>query len=85
MNGNGDYLTAQILDRNSLFKHLLTSVYLIAGQFKFKIKSFKVSGSLLVENNYVLIKGDIPFLAAPFKGTIEETIKTKATELLGVK
>jgi len=39
----------------------------------------------LVENNYVLIKGDIPFLAAPFKSTIEETIKTKATELLGVK
>jgi hypothetical protein len=55
------------------------------GQFKFKIKGFKVSGSLFVGVSDVLIKGDIPFLAAPFKGTIEETIKTKATELLGVK
>ncbi|HEY5125508.1 MAG TPA: polyhydroxyalkanoic acid system family protein [Ignavibacteria bacterium] len=55
------------------------------GQFKFKIKGFKISGSLFVENNFVLINGEIPFLAAPFKGTIEETIKTKATELLGVK
>jgi len=52
------------------------------GNFKFKVSGFKVSGSLLVEDTYVLIKGEIPFLALPFKGQIEDIIKQKVGELL---
>jgi hypothetical protein len=37
---------------------------------------------LVVGESEVLIKGDIPFLAAPFKRTIEETIRMHAEELL---
>jgi hypothetical protein len=49
---------------------------------EYSVSCFKVSGSLLVKNNYVLIKGDIPFLTAPFKSTIEETIRMHIGELL---
>jgi hypothetical protein len=49
---------------------------------EYSVSCFKVSGSLLVENNYVLIKGNTPFLAAPFKNTIEETIRMHVGELL---
>jgi len=53
--------------------------------FKFKIKGFKVSGSLVVGESDVLLNGDIPFLALPFKGTIESTFREKAEELLKKK
>lgn len=55
------------------------------GQFRFKISGFKVSGTLLVEESAVVIKGEIPFLASPFKGQIESTIKQQAKELLEKK
>jgi len=51
-------------------------------QADFAVSGFKVSWSLLVENNYVLIKGDITLLATPFNGTIESTIREKAEILL---
>ena len=53
------------------------------GVFSFKISGFKVSGSLEVGESSVVIKGDLPFAALLFKGTIEDTIRTKAMELLG--
>ena len=53
------------------------------GVFNFKISGFKVSGTLQVGESAVVIKGDLPFAAILFKGTIEETIRTKAIELLG--
>ena len=55
------------------------------GQFRFKISGFKVSGTLQVEESAVVIKGEIPFLASPFKGQIESTIKQQAVELLEKK
>lgn len=55
------------------------------GQFRFKISGFKVSGTLQVEESAVVIKGEIPILAAPFKGQIESTIKQHAKDLLEKK
>ena len=55
------------------------------GEFKFKISGFKVSGTLQVGENFVLINGEIPFAALLFKGQIENSIKEKAMELLGEK
>ncbi|MCX6159080.1 MAG: polyhydroxyalkanoic acid system family protein [Ignavibacteriae bacterium] len=55
------------------------------GEFKFKISGFKVSGTLQVGENFVLINGELPFVALLFRSTIEETIRTKAMELLEKK
>lgn len=55
------------------------------GVFIYKISGFKVSGTLQVSDNYVLINGELPFLASPFKGQIESTIKQQAKELLEKK
>ncbi|MFA5010551.1 MAG: polyhydroxyalkanoic acid system family protein [Ignavibacteria bacterium] len=55
------------------------------GEFKFKISGFKISGTLQVDDKFVLINGEIPFAVLLFKGTIEETIRAKAEELLGEK
>jgi hypothetical protein len=55
------------------------------GNFIFKIKGFKVSGNLVVGESDVLIKGNIPLIALPFKNTIGETIRTQAKNLLSVK
>ena len=52
------------------------------GEFKFKISGFKVSGSVTVEDTYVLINGNIPWMAVPFKGQIESTIRQHAEALL---
>jgi hypothetical protein len=75
-------LKAQHSDRISDLKESWSGS---TGQFKFRIKGFKVSGSLVVSESEVLIKGDIPFLALPFRGQIESTIKEKAEELLEKK
>ncbi|MFZ4589404.1 MAG: polyhydroxyalkanoic acid system family protein [Ignavibacteria bacterium] len=53
------------------------------GVFNFKISGFKVSGTLQVCDNFVVIIGELPFAALLFKGQIEENIRTKAMELLG--
>ena len=55
------------------------------GVFKLKISGFNVSGTLQVEESEVVIKGEIPFLASPFKGQIESTIKQQAKKLLEKK
>lgn len=48
------------------------------GTFKFKLSGFKVSGTVDVEDSVVIISGDIPFLALPFKSQIENTIRQQA-------
>jgi len=55
------------------------------GEFKFKISGFKVSGTLQVGEDFVLINGELPFAALLFKGMIENSIREKAMELLGEK
>ncbi|HEY5533905.1 MAG TPA: hypothetical protein VIL99_03035 [Ignavibacteria bacterium] len=55
---------------------------------EYSVSCFKVSGSLAASESEVLIKGDIPFLALPFRGQIESTIREKAgveIELAGVE
>ena len=53
------------------------------GEFKFKVSGFKVSGTLQVGEDSVLINGELPFAALLFKGQIENSIREKAMELLG--
>ena len=53
------------------------------GIFSFKISGFKVSGTLQVGEDFVLITGELPFAALLFKGQIENSIREKAMELLG--
>jgi len=52
------------------------------GTFKFKLSGIKVSGSVVVEDSVVIITGDLPFLAVPFKSQIENTIRQQAEALL---
>lgn len=52
------------------------------GTFKFKISGFKVSGVVIVGDDNVLITGDLPFLASPFREQIESTIQQKAEAVL---
>jgi len=52
------------------------------GTFKFKLSGFKVSGSVIVEDSVVIITGDLPFLAVPFKSQIENTIRQQTEVLL---
>jgi len=50
--------------------------------FKFKLSGFKVSRSVIVEDSVVIITGDLPFLAVPFKSQIENTIRQQTEVLL---
>jgi hypothetical protein len=52
------------------------------GTFSFTAMGFAVSGTLTVANGKVNLDGTIPFLAVPFKGMIETTIREKAVALL---
>ncbi len=52
------------------------------GTFSFKAMGFKISGSLAVSDTDVVITGDYPFAALPFKGTIEATLRERAERLL---
>ncbi len=52
------------------------------GTFRLNASGFLITGSVTVEDGYVLIKGVLPLMALPFKGQIESTIKQKAEEFL---
>jgi hypothetical protein len=52
------------------------------GEFSATIMGMPVSGRLTVTPTQVHLTGDIPFAALPFKGQIEETIRTQAEQLL---
>lgn len=52
------------------------------GEIKSKIKGFKINASINVTDNSVSIKGDIPFLLGPFRGKIEEIIKSNLSNVL---
>ncbi len=52
------------------------------GTFSFRAMGFKISGSLAVAPANVVIVGDYPFAAMPFKGTIEATLRERAERLL---
>ena len=50
--------------------------------FAFKAMGMGVSGNLVVTSSQIELKGNLPFAALPFKGRIEETIRSRATQLL---
>ncbi len=50
--------------------------------FSFRMKGLKITGYILVQQNSVSVNGKLPFMAMPFRGMIEETIRKKAIELL---
>ncbi len=52
------------------------------GTFSFKAMGLKISGSLAVADSEVMIVGDYPFAAMPFKSTIEATLRERAQRLL---
>ncbi len=52
------------------------------GNFSFKARGFSVSGDLQVEPSNAVMKINLPFAAAFFKGRIEQEISTRAKELL---
>jgi hypothetical protein len=52
------------------------------GDFAFRAMGFSVSGSLQVRPGEVVLKGDYPLAARPFKGRIESMIRDRAEQLL---
>ncbi len=52
------------------------------GTFSFRAMGFKISGNLAVADRDVVIVGDYPFAAMPFKSTIEATLRERAERLL---
>ncbi|HEY2840238.1 MAG TPA: polyhydroxyalkanoic acid system family protein [Pirellulales bacterium] len=51
-------------------------------KFAFTTFGFTIKGDLNVENNQVVLDGDLPFAAMMFKGKIESEIKENLTKLL---
>lgn len=52
------------------------------GTFSFKAMGFKIAGDLKVTDSEMVLNGDYPLAARPFKGKIEGIVREKATELL---
>ncbi len=52
------------------------------GDFSFSAKGFDLAGKIRVEENAVIINGQLPFTLSFFKGKISEVIKEKAGRLL---
>jgi hypothetical protein len=52
------------------------------GEFSFKAMGFTLSGTLAVKPNEVVMKGNFPLAALPFKSKIESMIRSRAEQLL---
>lgn len=52
------------------------------GAFAFIAMGFKVKGTISVLPKEVILNGDLPLTASPFKGRIEAMIRDRAAELL---
>ena len=50
--------------------------------FSFKAYNFAVSGTIVVTEKQINIKGNLPFLARAFSGTIKSTIENNAVKLI---
>jgi len=53
-----------------------------SGEFSFKAMGFSLSGRMDVTPGEVVMKGNYPLAAAPFKGKIESMIRDRAEQLL---
>lgn len=52
------------------------------GQFSLKAMGFHVSGRVHVSDRDLTLDGDLPLMAAPFKGQIEQMVRQEAERLL---
>lgn len=52
------------------------------GDFSLKAMGFHVSGRLSVSETALDMEGDLPLMAAPFKGQIEQMVRQEAERLL---
>ena len=52
------------------------------GEFSFSAKGFDLSGKIRVEDNFVIIDGQLPFALSFFKSQISRVIEEKAGEVL---
>jgi hypothetical protein len=53
-----------------------------SGTFSFKAMGMNVAGTMNVTDSDVQMRGDIPWAAKPFQGTIEATIRERTERLL---
>ena len=51
-------------------------------EFRLKVLGFPVSGTMNAKPSEVEISGNLPFVALPFKGKIESTIRERLKQLL---
>lgn len=52
------------------------------GEFSFKAMGFDVSGTIHVGDRSVAMAGNLPLMASPFKGQIEQRLREEAEKLL---
>lgn len=52
------------------------------GVFAFNAMGFNIKGMISVHADEVVLNGDLPIAASPFKGRIESMIRERAAELL---
>jgi hypothetical protein len=53
-----------------------------SSEFSFLLRGIKIAGELQVENDTVLISGNLPLLFYPLKSQIEKAIRERAISLL---
>lgn len=50
--------------------------------FAFSAMGFRIAGEMVTEVQQVLVKGDLPFAALPFRGALETQLATKIREAI---
>jgi hypothetical protein len=50
--------------------------------FRVNIQGYDISGNIYIDNNKVIVEGDLPFVARLFRGKIEHIIRKQLEEIL---
>lgn len=50
--------------------------------FAFSAMGFRIAGNMVTESEQVLVNGDLPFAALPFRGALETQLATKIREAI---
>lgn len=53
-----------------------------SGKYSCTFNGLKLEGTIEVHDNDVVVKGSLPFFALPFKGVVEEAIRTNVEKAL---
>jgi len=51
-------------------------------QFAFSAMGFRIAGKMVTEGQSVVVKGDLPFAALPFRGALETQLESKIKEAM---